>query len=171
MQDYYFLDIAGRPVPKSNVYGVRVIGSGKSARGMIYTTKELEDYEMMVGKIANDIIPETINAYASLYMRVYQHGKRWIDVDNCFKAIQDGLDATKIIKRGKKEIQVCNTGIANDKYFQLIVGERIHVESAEEQRIELIITEYAGLFNLVDVVKNHYGIEEDYYKELFLPEI
>jgi hypothetical protein len=169
--EHYFLEIPGRPVAKSNMYGVRVIGSGKKARGMIYTTRDLEDYEMMIGQIANDVIPETINGYASMYMRIYQHGKRWIDVDNCFKAVQDGLDATKVIKRGKNEIQVCNTGIANDKYFQLIIGERIHVESAEEQKIELIITEYKGLFNLVDVVKEHYQLENDYYTELFLPEV
>jgi hypothetical protein len=167
----YFIEIPGRPVAKSNMYGVRVIGTGKNARGMIYTTRDLEDYEMMIGRIANEIIPETINTYASMYMRIYQHGKKWIDVDNCFKAVQDGLDATKKIKRGKNEIQVCNTGIANDKYFQLIIGERIHVESAEEQKIELIITEYKGLINLVDVVKEHYSLEEEYYRELFLPEI
>lgn len=149
------------------MYGVRVIGK----RGMIYTTRDLEDYEMMIGQIANDVIPETITTYASMYMRVYQHGKKWIDIDNCFKAIQDGLDATKKIKRGKSEIQVCNTGIANDKFFQLIIGERIHCEKSEEQRVELIITEYKGLFGLCNVVQEHYGIEEDYYKELFLPEI
>jgi Holliday junction resolvase RusA-like endonuclease len=165
--EHYFIEIPQRPIAKSNMYGVRVIGK----RGMIYTTRDLEDYEMMIGQIANDVIDETITTYASMYMRVYQHGKKWIDIDNCFKAIQDGLDHTKVIKRGKKEIQVCNTGIANDKLFQLIIGERIHCEKAEEQRVELIITEYKGLFGLVDVVKEHYGIEEDYYKELFLPEI
>jgi Holliday junction resolvase RusA-like endonuclease len=153
------------------MYGVRVIGKPPKVRGMIYTTRDLEDYEMMVGRVANDVIPETINTYASMYMRIYQHGKKWIDVDNCFKAVQDGLDATKVIDRGKNKIQVCDTGIANDKYFQLIIGERIHVETAEEQRIELVITEYKGLFHLVDTVKNHYQLEDDYYKELFLPEI
>jgi hypothetical protein len=106
-----------------------------------------------------------------MYLRVYQHGKRWIDVDNVFKAIQDSLDVTKTIKRGKKEIQICDTGIANDRLFQLIIGERIHVESKEEERVELIIEEYKGLFHLADTVKNHYGLEENYYKDLFLPEI
>lgn len=176
MSDYYFLDIAGRPVAKSNMYGVRVIGKRQgnavvNPRGMIYTTRDLEDYEMMIGQIANDVIPETINTYASMYMRIYQHGKRWIDVDNCFKAIGDGLDATKKIKRGKNEIQVCDTGIANDKYFQLVIGERFHVESAEEQRVELIVSEYKGLFSLVDTVRDHYGLEDNYYEDLFLPEI
>src|SRR5437764_9825943 len=141
---HYFISIPQRTIAKSNMYGVRVIGK----RGMIYTTRDLEDYEMMIGQIANDVIPETITTYASMYMRVYQHGKKWIDIDNCFKAIQDGLDATKKIKRGKSEIQVCNTGIANDKFFQLIIGERIHCEKSEEQRVELIITEYNGLFGL-----------------------
>jgi Holliday junction resolvase RusA-like endonuclease len=149
------------------MYGVRVIGK----RGIIYTTRDLENYEMMVGQIANDVIKETITTYASMYMRVYQHGKRWIDVDNVFKAVQDSLDVTKTIKRGKTEIQVCQTGIANDRLFQLIIGERIHVESKEEERVELIIEEYKGLFHLADTVKSHYGLEEDYYKELFLPEI
>jgi hypothetical protein len=171
MQDYYFLEIAGRPVAKSNMYGVRVIGKPPKVRGMIYTTRDLEDYEMMVGRVANDVIPETINTYASMYMRIYQCGKLWIDVDNCFKAVQDGLDHTKTITRNKKEIKICDTGIANDKYFQLIIGERVHVETKEEQRIELIITEYKGLFNLVNTVGKHYNIEENYYEELFLPEL
>jgi Holliday junction resolvase RusA-like endonuclease len=165
--EHYFIEIPQRPIAKSNMYGVRVIGK----RGIIYTTRDLEDYEMMVGQIANDVIKETITTYASMYMRVYQHGKRWIDVDNVFKAVQDSLDVTKTIKRGKNEIQVCQTGIANDRLFQLIVGERIHVESKEEEKVELIIEEYKGLFHLVDTVKKQYGIEEDYYKELFLPEI
>lgn len=171
MQEYYHLTIPQRPVAKSNMYGVRVVGSGRSARGIMYTTRDLEDYEMMIGKIANDVIPETINTYASLYMRIYQHGKKWIDIDNCFKAVQDSLDATKVIKRGKNEIQVCNTGIANDKLFQLIIGERIHVETAEEQRVELILTEYKGLFHFSDVVKEHYGLSDDYYEDLILPKI
>lgn len=165
--DYYFVTIDGRPVAKSNMYGVRVIGK----RGIIYTTKDLEEYELSVGKAVQEVVKETIQGYTSLYMRVYQHGKRWIDVDNCFKAIQDGLDHTKTIKRGKNEIQVCETGIANDKLFQLIIGERVHVESAEEQRIELILTEYKGLFHLVDCIKDKYGIEENYYSELFYPNI
>jgi hypothetical protein len=149
------------------MYGVRVIGK----RGMIYTTRDLEDYEIMIGQIANDVIKETINTYASMYLRVYQQGKRWIDVDNVFKAVQDSLDVTKTIKRGKKEIKICDTGIANDRLFQLIIGERIHVESKEEERVELVIEEYKGLFHLVDTVKNHYGLEENYYEDLFYPEI
>lgn len=174
---YYFLEIPGRPIAKSNLYGVRVVGKRlpngavMNPKGMIYTTRDLEDYEMMIGQIANDAIPETINTYASMYMRVYQHGKKWIDVDNCFKAIQDGLDSTKVIKRGKNEIQICNTGIANDKFFQLIIGERIHVESTEEQRVEIIIEEYKGLFHLVDTVKEYYELDDNYYEELFLPKI
>lgn len=169
--EYYFLEIPGRPIAKSNSYGVRVVGSGAKARGLIYTKRELEDYEMMVGQIANDVIPETINTYASMYVRVYQKGKQFIDIDNVLKALGDGLDVTKKIKRGKNEIQVCNTGIANDKYIQLIIVERIHVESAEEQRVDLIISEYKGLFHLVDAIKEQYGLDENYYDNLYLPEI
>jgi Holliday junction resolvase RusA-like endonuclease len=165
--EYHFLEIPGRPIAKSNMYGVRVIGK----RGMIYTTRDLENYEMMVGEIANNAIPKTIDTYASVYLRVYQSGKRWLDIDNTFKAILDGLDTTKKIKRGKEEIHVCKTGIANDRYFQLLIGERIHVETQEEQRVELIITEYRGLFDLANTVKEHYGLKEDYYEDLFLPEI
>ena len=167
--EYYLLEIPGRPIAKSNTYRARVVGGGK--RAIIYTTRDLEEYEMMVGRIANNIIPETINTYASAYVRVYQHGKSWIDIDNTFKGIFDGLDASKIIKRGKKNIQVCETGIANDKYFQLVVGERIHVANSDEQRIEVIITEYKGLVELVDVVKHHYEIGKDYYQDLLYPEI
>lgn len=166
LHDYYFITIEGRPIAKSNMYGVRVIGR----RGTIYTTKDLEDYELGVGKVVSEIIPETLpHGFYSLYLRIYQHGKKWIDVDNCFKAIQDGMDATKTIKRGKNEIKVCESGIENDKYFQLIVGERIIVEEAEEQRVELIIEPYQGLFHLADTVKKHYGLNDDYYAELILP--
>lgn len=177
MLDYYFINIEGRPVAKSNLYGVRVVGkrAGKNMivnpRGIIYTTRVLEDYEMMIGQKVQEIVPEVIEGYASLYVRVYQHGKRWIDVDNCFKAIQDGMDNTKTIKRGKQEIQVCQTGISNDKMFQLIAGERIHVENADEQRVEFIVTEYKGLFHLVDCVREHYGIEEGYVEDLLIPEL
>lgn len=166
MQDYYFVTIDGRPIAKSNMYGVRVVGK----RGIMYTTKELEEYELLVGKAVSDAIPTILpHDFYSIYLRIYQHGKKWIDVDNCFKAIQDGMDSTKTIKRGKQEIKVCESGIENDRYFQLIVGERIIVESAEEQRVELIIAPYRGLFNLVSIVKEHYKIDEDYHEQLILP--
>lgn len=168
--EYYFLEIPGRPIAKSNTYRARVVGGNKK-RAIIYTTRELEEYEMMVGRIANDVIPETINTFASAYVRVYQHGKTWIDIDNTFKGILDGLDKTKTIKRGKNEIRVCETGIANDRYFQLVVGERIHVANADEQRVEVIISEYKGLIELIDIIKHHYEIDKGYYEELLYPEI
>jgi Holliday junction resolvase RusA-like endonuclease len=148
------------------MYGARQLGP---KRAVIYTTKELEEYELMVGEIASATIPEVLNGYHSLYLRIYQHGKRFVDVDNCFKAVQDGMDNEKTIKRGKKEIRVCETGIANDKMFQLIIGERIVCESAEEQRIEVLIAEYRGIFHFASLIKEIYGIEDSYYEKLILP--
>jgi Holliday junction resolvase RusA-like endonuclease len=149
------------------MYGVRVVGK----RGIIYTTKELEDFELMVGKIAEEHIPEILNGYHCMYLRVYQHGKKWIDIDNVFKTIQDSLDNGKKIKRGKNEIQICKTGIKDDKLFQLIIGERIIVGSAEEQKVEILIAPYEGLFRFVDVIREAYGIDENYFEDLILPEI
>lgn len=166
MEHYRFI-IDGRPIAKSNMYGVRVIGK----RGIIYTTKELEDFELMIGKIAEEVIPETLNTYQCLYLRIYQHGKKWIDVDNVFKGVQDSLDSGKKIKRGKKEIQICSTGIKDDKLFQLIIGERIIVASAEEQRVEVLIAPYQGLFKFVDLIRDVYGLEDDYHEELIMPEV
>lgn len=163
--DYYFITKEGRPIPKSNLYKTRVVGK----RAIIYTTKELEEYEIALGKIAEAIIPETLKGYHSLYLRVYSYGKRMIDIDNCYKAILDSLDNTKIIKKGKNEIQVCKTGIENDKYFQLLVGERIIVNSKDEERLEIIISPYEGLDNLVKLVKDVYNLEDNYYKDLNLP--
>jgi hypothetical protein len=169
--DYYWFTIHGRPIAKSNMYGVRAWVEGKRAKGVIYTTKELEEYELLVGQIAGETIPQVLNGYHCLYLRIYQHGKKFIDVDNCFKAIGDGIDNTKTIKRGTKEIQVCKTGIANDKYFQLTIGERIIVSSAEEQRVEVLIAPYQGLFRFVDTIREVYGIDENYFEDLTLPEI
>ena len=171
MEKYYHFTIPGRPIAKSNMYGVRAWVEGKRAKGVIYTTKELEEYEIMIGEIASKFIPEVLDGYHSLYLRIYQHGKKFIDVDNCFKAVQDSVDNSKTIKRGKKEINICETGIANDKLFQLIVGERIIVEKAEEQRIEVLIAPYKGLFKFAELVKSVYELEDDYYENLILPEV
>jgi hypothetical protein len=138
---------------KSNLYGARCIGG----RGAIYTTKELEEYELMVGKLASESIPNTLEGLHCLYLRIYQHGKRWIDVDNCFKGVQDGIDNGKTIKRGKKEIQICETGISDDKMFHIIIGERVFCETAEEQRIEVLIAPYEGLMNFVKLIVKEYG--------------
>lgn len=169
--DYYRLVIEGRPIAKSNMYGVRAWVEGTRAKGVIYTTRELEDFELMVGAIAEEVIHETLTGYHCLYVRTYQHGKKWIDVDNVFKAIQDSLDTGKKIKRGKKEIQICRTGIKDDKLFQLIIGERIIVDSADQQRVEILIAPYKGIFRFVDLIREVYGIDEDYYEELILPEL
>jgi Holliday junction resolvase RusA-like endonuclease len=160
MDKFYKFVIDQRPVAKSNMYGVRVIGK----RGIIYTTKALEDYELKVGQLAREVIPNVLTGFQSIYIRVYQKGKKWIDIDNCFKAIQDGLDNTKTIKRGKKEIKVCETGIANDKYFQLVIGERIIVETEEEQRVEVLIAPYEGLLKFVGTIAEEYKLDEDYYE-------
>lgn len=112
----------------------------------------------MVGEEASRVIPHVLDGLHCLYLRIYQYGKRWIDVDNCFKGVQDGLDHTKTIKRGKQEIQVCSTGIANDKLFQLIIGERIVCENADEQRIEAIIAPYEGLLDFVMTIGKEYEI-------------
>ena len=169
--EYYLLEIPGRPVPKANVYRARIIKKGPKPYATIYTTAELENYEMMVGQIASEVIPQTIEGLVSVYVRVYQHGKRWIDIDNAFKGILDGIDASKVIKKGKQSINVCSTGIENDKYVQLIVGERVHVNFEEEQRVEVIITEYKGLFHLTEVLKHHYDIGKDYHADLIYPEL
>ncbi|HLI46122.1 MAG TPA: hypothetical protein VKU94_02915 [Geobacterales bacterium] len=159
------LEIPGRPIPKSNIYKARVVGN----RAVIYTTKELEQYEMMIGKIAEEAIPEILRGFHSLYLRVYSTKGRLIDIDNCYKALLDSLDNSKVIKRGKKEVQVCNTGIENDKYFQLLVGERIIVDKKEEERLEVIIAPYEGLFKFSNLIKKIYNLDDDYCKNLFLP--
>jgi hypothetical protein len=171
MEDYYFVTVDGRPLAKSNMYGVRVVGTGKKAKGIIYTTRELEEYELMIGRIVSNVIPKTIETYTSIYLRVYQHGKRWIDIDNCFKAIGDGVDNSKTIKRGNDKIQVCETGIKNDKLFQLLIGERIHVESKEDERVELIIAEYKGIIHFTNLISEHYDLDSDYFLNLFLPNL
>lgn len=126
---------------------------------MIYTTKELEEYEIMIGTIADAIIPETLVGFQSLYVRIYQHGKRWIDVDNAFKGILDGLDSSKVIKRGKKQIQVCTTGVENDKFFQLIIGERVFTDDKANERIEILIAPYEGMLPFVEIIDSEYGEE------------
>jgi hypothetical protein len=153
------------------MYGVRSWIEGTRAKGVIYTTKELEDYELMIGEIASKFIPEVLDGYHSVYLRIYQHGKKFIDVDNCFKAVQDSVDHSKTIKRGKNELQVCKTGIVNDKLFQLIVGERIIVDKAEEQRIEVLIAPYKGIFKFASLIKDIYELEDEYYENLILPEV
>jgi len=168
---YYYVELLQRPIAKSNMYGVRVVGKPPKQRGIIYTTRELEDYEILIGKLVEQVIPKTIDSYTSLYVRIYQHGKKWIDIDNCFKAIQDGMDSKKTIKRGQKDIRVCETGMEDDKLFQLIIGERIHVENAEEQRVEIIVEDYKGLFHLVDTVRSHYNLPHDYVGDLLLPDL
>lgn len=157
MSEYYKLVIPGRPIAKSNCYGVRAWIQGGKAKGVIYTTKELEDYELTIGKIAESVIPQTLFGLHAIYVRIYQYGKRYIDVDNTFKAIQDSLDHGKTITRGKREIRICETGIEDDKYFQLIIGERVEAESKEEEKIEVIIAPYEGLFPFVKLVMKEYG--------------
>jgi hypothetical protein len=173
LSDYYKLVIMGRPLPKSNMYGIRAWIEGKRAKAIIYTTKELEDYELMIGEIAGIAIPEVLVGYYSLYVRIYQKGLRFIDIDNSLKGIQDSLDSTKYITRNKVNIKICPTGILDDKYFQLIVGERFIFEnkSEEEERIEIIIAPYRGIFGLAETIREEYGIEDDYYQSLFMPPI
>jgi Holliday junction resolvase RusA-like endonuclease len=134
------------------MYGVRVIGR----RGVIYTTKELEEYELTIGAIASKVIPEVLTGLHAIYVRIYQAGKRTIDVDNTFKAIQDSLDHGKTIKRGKKEIQICETGIEDDKLFQLIIGERINIDDKEQERIEIIVAPYTDLLSFVMLIMGEY---------------
>lgn len=124
---------------------------------MIYTTKELEEFELNLGAIASKTIPHVLTGLHAIYVRVYQYGKRVIDVDNVFKAILDSIDHSKTIKRGKRELQVCATGIENDKMFQLIIGERVECKSKEEERLEIIIAPYEGLLPFVNIVIKEYG--------------
>jgi Holliday junction resolvase RusA-like endonuclease len=150
----------GRPIAKSNMYGIRVVGKTiRDAKAIMYTTKELEEYELTLGNIASLVIPEVLKGYHAIYVRIFQYGKRDIDVDNTFKAIQDSLDHGKTIKRGKKELQICETGIEDDKYFKLIIGERVTAESKEEERVEIMIAPYEGLFNFVKLIMKEYGEE------------
>lgn len=153
MSEFYKLVVPGRPIAKSNMYGVRVIGK----RGLIYTTKELEEYELTIGGIASKAIPHVLTGYHSIYVRIFQYGKRHIDVDNCFKAIQDSLDHGKTINRGKSKIQICETGIEDDKYFQLVVGERVFCNSKEEERIEILIAPYEGLMPFARLITEEYA--------------
>lgn len=160
MSEYYKLVVPGRPVAKSNMYGVRVIGK----RGVIYTTKELEEYELTLGKIASSVIPEVLKGFHAIYVRIYQYGKRYIDVDNTFKAVQDSLDHGKTIKRGGKELQICDTGIEDDKYFQLIIGERVEAEDKENERLEILIAPYEGLLPFVEIILKEYGDENSLHE-------
>ncbi len=158
MTEFYKLVVPGRPIAKSNMYGVRVIGK----RGIIYTTKELEEYELTIGGIASKAIPHVLTGYHCIYVRIYQYGQRHIDVDNCFKAIQDSIDHGKTIKRGNNRIQICETGIEDDKYFQLIIGERVFCESKEEERLEILIAPYEGLVPFVELIVKEYANENSH---------
>lgn len=160
-QEYYMITLQERPPAKSNMYGVRCVGK----LGVIYTKKELEDYELKIGALAEKVIPHVLDGYHAIFLRIYQYGKKFIDVDNTFKATQDGIDNGKKIKKGKKEIQICKTGIRDDKYFQLIAGERVFVDTKEEERIEVIITKYKGIIHLSNLIQKIYGLNEDYYLE------
>jgi Holliday junction resolvase RusA-like endonuclease len=153
VSEYYKLVIMGRPVAKSNMYGVRVIGN----MGVIYTKKELEDFELTLGGIASKVIPDVLKGLHSIYVRVYQYGKRTVDIDNTFKAILDSLDNSKTIKRGKRELKVCETGIENDKMFQLIIGERVECENKDDERLEILIAPYEGLMPFVKLIVKEYG--------------
>jgi Holliday junction resolvase RusA-like endonuclease len=148
MNDFHKIVMPGRPIAKSNMYRVRVIGK----RGLLYTTRELEEFELTLGKIVGETIPEVLTGNHALYVRVYQHGKRTIDIDNTFKAILDSFDHGKKIKRGEREIQVCATGIEDDKLFQLIIGERFECEDKEDERLEIFVAPYHGLLPFVSLV-------------------
>jgi Holliday junction resolvase RusA-like endonuclease len=152
MSEYHKLVVMGRPVAKSNMYGIRVVGK----RAIMYTKKELEDFELTLGRIASTIIPETLTELQSIFVRYYQYGKRDIDIDNPLKAIFDSLDHSKTIKRGKVELQVCSTGIANDKLFQLVIAERVVAETKEEERIEIMIAPYEGILPFVKLILKEY---------------
>jgi hypothetical protein len=157
MSEFYKLVVDGRPIAKSNMYGVRAWIDKGRAKGVIYTTKELEEYELTIGKIASSVIPQVLTGYHAIYVRIYQYGKRLIDVDNTFKAILDSIDHSKTITRGKSELKVCETGIENDKMFNLVIGERVECEKKDEERLEIIIAPYEGLMPFVKLIVKEYG--------------
>lgn len=157
-QDSVFMfTIKQRPLSKSNMYKARAIGN----RAIVYTTREMEDFQIMIGGLAQQLIPKTLTGFYSIYTRCYST-KRLYDVDNPLKAILDSLDNSKKIKRGKKEIILCeDSGIENDKNFWLVASERFLVDTPQEERVEVIISPYRGIFNFANLISEIYARRND----------
>ncbi|MNT45319.1 hypothetical protein D3C72_1818980 [compost metagenome] len=146
-----------RPLAKSNLYRARAVGK----RAIIYTTKEMEEYQIHIGEMVKKVIPKTLTGLHSIYVRCYSTRTKLYDIDNPLKAILDSTESTKKIKRGKKEIYICeNSGVDNDKNYQLAIGERIFVDDKDEERIEVIITPYRGIMDLAKLIVLTYEGEE-----------
>lgn len=79
--------VPGRPVPKERP---RLEMRGRKA--IIYTPERTRDYEKTVGWHAQAVVRgDAMDCPVAVSIRLYLHGKRRIDVDNCAKSILDGM--------------------------------------------------------------------------------
>ena len=112
----YHLTIPGRPLPKGRPRFTRT--------GHAYTPRTTKIYEQKIRDICTEHFDEPITCLVSMELKFYITGKRPGDLDNMIKAVGDGIQPT---------------AIADDNQIYKITAQRIKVDKAGDQRVEIII--------------------------------